>query len=189
MAGLEPARALYGPTDFKSDRFARYLHLLDTNLTRNPICVLSIASPFAFMRKTATKLSKVKINGRPFWCVTWPKIGKGRNRQFFKDKIEAATFLEQKLIEQENYGITGVSFNERHRAEYLECAEALQPFGVTIREAVKFYIPHLQALQHSCTVAQLVDEVLKVKEADGASRRYLSDLRSRLKLFSEVFDG
>jgi len=141
------------------------------------------------MRKTATKISKVKINGQPFWCLTWPKIGKGRNRQFFKDKTEAATVLQQKFIEQENYGIAGVSFNERHRAEYLECAELLQPFGATIREAVKFYIPHLQAMKCSCTAAQLVDELLKVKEADGASRRYLSDLRSRLNQFSEIFDG
>ena len=97
--------------------------------------------------------------------------------------------MQQKLIEQENYGIAGVSFNERHRAEYLECAEALQPFGATIREAVKFYIPHLQAMKRSCTAAQLVDELLKVKEADGASKRYLSDLRSRLNQFSEIFDG
>jgi integrase len=141
------------------------------------------------MRKTSTKLSKVKINGLPFWCVTWPKIGKGRNRQFFKDKTEAATVLQQKLIEQENYGIAGVAFNERHRAEYLECAELLQPFGATIRDAVKFYIPHLTAMQRSCTAAQLVEELLKVKEADGVSRRYLSDLRSRLNQFSEIFDG
>jgi integrase len=141
------------------------------------------------MRKTATKLSKVKINGHPFWCVTWPKIGKGRNRQFFKDKTEAATVLQQKLIEQENYGIAGVSFNERHRAEYLECAEVLQPFGASIRDAVNFYVPHLKAMKRSCTAAQLVDELLKVKEADGASKRYLSDLRSRLNQFSEIFDG
>jgi hypothetical protein len=141
------------------------------------------------MRKTATKLSKVKINGKPFYCVTWPKIGKGRNRQFFKDKAEAATLLQQKLIEQENYGIAGVSFNERHRAEYLECAEVLQPFGATIRDAVKFYIPHLQAMKRSCTAAQLVEELLKVKESDGASERYMGDLRSRLNQFSEIFDG
>jgi integrase len=139
------------------------------------------------MRKTATKLNKVKINGRPFWCVTWPKIGKGRNRQFFKDKIEARTVLQQKLIEQENYGIAGVSFNERHRTEYLECAEVLQPLGATIRDAVNFYIPHLNAMKRSCTAAQLVDELLKVKESDGASKRYLSDLRSRLNQFSEIF--
>jgi integrase len=141
------------------------------------------------MRKTSTKLSKVKINGRPFWCVTWPKIGKGRNRQFFKDKAAAQTVLQQKLVEQENYGIAGVSFSERYRAEYLECAEALQPFGATIRDAVNFFLPHLKAMKRSCTAAQLVDELLKVKEADGASKRYLSDLHSRLMQFAEIFDG
>src|SRR5215472_739400 len=150
------------------------------------------------MRKTATKLTEVKIRTKVkdgsrkkqiFYCVTWPKIGKGRNRQFFKDKDEAETFLKQKLIEQENYGIAGVSFPERHRAEYLECAEALQPFGATIRDAVNFFVPHLQAMKRSCTASQLVDEFLKVKEADGASERYLGDLRSRLNHFSEIFDG
>src|SRR5262249_9656245 len=141
------------------------------------------------MRKTATKLSKVRVNGRTFYCVTWPKIGKGRNRQFFKDKTEAETVLAQKLVEQENYGTAGLSFNERQRAEFLECAEKLQPFGVTIRDAVNFYLPHLQAANRTCTTAELVDELLKVKEADGASERYLSDLKSRLTQFSDTFDG
>jgi integrase len=121
--------------------------------------------------------------------VTWPKVGKGRNRQFFKNKDEAETVLGQKLTEQENYGIAGVSFNERHRAEYLECSEVLQPFGASIREAVNFFLPHLKAMKRSCTAAQLVDELLKVKEADGASKRYLSDLHSRLMQFAEIFDG
>src|SRR5215469_10568716 len=141
------------------------------------------------MRKTATKLSKVKINSRRFYCVTWPKIGKGRNRQFFKDKAEAETVLQQKQIEQENQGRTGLSFNDRQRSEYLECAEKLQPFGKTIRDAVDFYLPHLFATNRTCTAAELVDELLKVKEADGASERYLSDLRSRLTQFSDSFDG
>jgi integrase len=142
------------------------------------------------MRKTAIKLSKVKVgNGQRLWCVTWPKIGKGRNRQFFKDKTEAETVLQQKLIEQENYGTNGLAFNERQRAEYLECAEKLQPFGVTIRDAVNFYLPHLQAANRTCTVAELVDELLKVKEVDGASERYLGDLRSRLTQFSDAFNG
>jgi integrase len=150
------------------------------------------------MRKTATKLTEVKIGTKGkggsrkkqrFWCVSWPKIGKGRNRQFFKEKKEAETVLQQKIIEQENFGIVGLSFNERQRAEYSECTEALRPFGETIRDAVNFYIPHLKAVKHSCTAAQLVDELLKVKEADGASKRYLSDLRSRLTQFSETFDG
>jgi len=141
------------------------------------------------MRKTTTRLSKVKVNGRAYWCVTWPKIGKGRNRQFFKDKTEAETVLQQKLIQQENYGTAGLSFNDRQRAEYLECTEKLEPFGATIRDAVNFYLPHLSALKRTKTAAELVDELLKVKEADGASERYLSDLRSRLTQFSDSFDG
>lgn len=142
------------------------------------------------MRKTAIKLSKVKVgNGLRLWCVTWPKVGKGRNRQFFKDKTEAETVLHEKLVEQENQGRSGLSFNERQRVEYLECAEKLQPFGVSIRDAVNFYLPHLQAVNRTCTAAELVDELLKIKEADGASERYLSDLRSRLTQFSDTFDG
>src|SRR5262249_7956969 len=35
----------------------------------------------------------------------------------------------------------------------------------------------------------LVNELLEVKQADGASRRYLEDLRSRLGQFAAVFNG
>lgn len=86
--------------------------------------------------------------------------------------------MESKKIEQENYGTAGTSFNERQRAEYLECAEKLKPFNATIRDAVNFYLPHLHATKSTCTAAALVDELSEVKEADGASGRYLSDLRS-----------
>jgi integrase len=141
------------------------------------------------MRKTATKLTKVKVNGRRLWCVTWPRIGKGRHRQFFKDRTEAQTVLEQKLIDRENYGTAGLSFNDRQRAEYLECAEKLEPFGVTIRDATEFYLPHLRATNRTKTAAELVDELLKAKEADGASVRYLEDLQSRLGAFADTFDG
>ena len=138
------------------------------------------------MRKTATKLSKVKVNGRTFHCVTWPKIGNGATVGSSKTDAEAETFLQAKQIEQENYGTAGTSFNERQRAEYLECAEKLKPFNATIRDAVNFYLPHLHATKRTCTAAELVDELLKIKEADGASERYLSDLRSRLTQFAAV---
>jgi integrase len=142
------------------------------------------------MRKTAITLKKVKVgSGRRLWCVTWPKIGKGRNRQFFADKAEAQTVFDQKNIEQENYGTAGLTFDDKKRGEYLDCAEKLQPFGKTIRDAVEFYLPHLRATNRTCTAAELVDELVKIKEADGASKRYLSDLRSRLTQFSDTFDG
>jgi integrase len=143
------------------------------------------------MRKTAVRLTKVKVDGtgRKLWCVTWPKIGKGRNRQFFKEKSDAETLRDQKLIEQENHGRAGMAFNERQRAEYLECAEKLQPFGKTIRDAIDFYLPHLHATNRTCNAVELVTELLGKKKADGASERYLGDLRSRLGQFAAVFNG
>ena len=141
------------------------------------------------MRKTRTKLTEVKIGDESFQCVTWPKLGKGRNRRFFKSKAEAKTFLQQKLVEQQNYGAAGMAFTERQRAEYLECADKLAPFGVGLRDAVNFYLPYLQAKNRTCTARELVTELLNTKEADGASARYLSDLRSRLTQFANSFDG
>lgn len=135
------------------------------------------------------KLNKVKVNGRRLYCVTWPKIGTGRNRKHFNDKPEAETFLELKKIEQTNYGTAGMAFTNHQRSEYLECAEKLRPYGMTLRDAVSFYLPHLQATNRSCTAAELVTELLSVKEADGASQRYLSDLRSRLGQFAAHFNG
>jgi integrase len=141
------------------------------------------------MRKTATKLTAVRINGRRLYCVQWPKIGKGRNRQHFSNKAGAQTFLDQKLIERQNYGTAGMAFTEKQRAEYLECVEPLLPFNKTLRDAINFYLPHLHATNRSCTAAQLVDELIKVKKADGASVRYVSDLRSRLGQFAAHFNG
>jgi hypothetical protein len=55
-------------------------------------------SPLGRMKKTKTKLSPVNIKGQTFYCVTWPKPGKGRNRQFFKNKSKAEEVLSQKLV-------------------------------------------------------------------------------------------
>ena len=126
------------------------------------------------MSRTATNLTEETRRGKPIYCVQWPKHPKGRNRQYFRDKIEAETFLKQKLAEQKNYGDEGGAFTLRQRVEYLECAEKLAPFNASLRDAVSFYLPHLQATNRSCAVKQLVDEILNGKKADGASHRTVS---------------
>jgi integrase len=82
-----------------------------------------------------------------------------------------------------------LAFDEKQRAEYLECRDQLRPFNVTLRDAVKFYLPHLQATNRTCTAAQLAEEIVKAKKSDGASQRYVGDLQSRLKQFATSFDG
>lgn len=97
------------------------------------------------MRRTQLKLTETKIDGSPYWCVTWPKAGKGRNRGHFKNKAEAKTFFDQKKIELENYGRAGMALTDRERNLFHECREALEPLGKTLRDAVDFYVGHLKA--------------------------------------------
>jgi integrase len=135
------------------------------------------------MRKTKLALTKTKVNGRRYYCVTLPKLGGGRNRRFFKDKIEAQTFMRLAEVQQENYGTAALSISDALRVEAIECSELLQPYGKTPRDAAKFYAAHLKAVTGSRKVKEVVADLLAARTADGMSPRYLGDLRVRLGRF------
>jgi integrase len=135
------------------------------------------------MRSTRLALTKTKVNGRRYYCVTTPKLGGGRNRRFFKEKAEAETFMQVAKVQQENYGTAALSIPDALRVEAIECAELLQPFGVTLRDAANFYAAHLKAITGSRKVMEVVADLLAARTADGMSARYLGDLRVRLGRF------
>jgi hypothetical protein len=119
--------------------------------------------------------------------VTLPKLGGGRNRRFFKDKAEAQTFMRLAEVQQENYGTAALSISDALRVEAIECAELLQPFGGTLRDAARFYAAHLKATMGSRKVQEVVADLLAARSADGLSPRYLKDLRWRLGRFTLCF--
>ena len=139
------------------------------------------------MRTTRLALTKTKVNGRRYYCVTTPKLGGGRNRRFFKEKAEAETFMQFAKVQQENYGTAALSIPDALRVEAIECCELLQPFGVTLRDAAKFYAAHLKAITGSRKVSEVVADLLAARTADGMSPRYLGDLRVRLGRFALSF--
>jgi integrase len=139
------------------------------------------------MRKTRLALTKTKVNGRRYYCVTLPKLGGGRNRRFFKDKAEAQTFMQLAEVQQENYGTAALSISDALRVEAIECRELLQPLGATLRDAAKFYAAHLKAITGSRKVGEVVADLLAARAADGMSPRYLGDLRVRLGRFALSF--
>jgi integrase len=113
------------------------------------------------------------------------KEGEKRVRAFFETKKEADTFAHQKNVELLNGGQEAAQFPSALRIMASDAAKRLQPFGKTIRDAVEFYLPHLQA--RKCMFRELVGQLLSAKESDGASAPYLIDLRCRLGQFSESF--
>ncbi|HEY2568268.1 MAG TPA: hypothetical protein VGI25_03005, partial [Candidatus Udaeobacter sp.] len=141
------------------------------------------------MRRTNLKLSKVKIKGSTFHCVTWPRVGKGRNRQFFKDKVEAQGLHDRLKTELLDFGRNGLQLTDRERVLFREVTEMLKPYGESLREAVEARVEHLKATQKSCTAAQLVSELLAAKRSDGVSEVHLKGVRCRLNAFAKRFNG
>ena len=137
--------------------------------------------------------------------LTWFVAGK-RHRRNFADEQEArreAALTAAKLSIGEAQVLTLTSSD---RASYLEAARLLAPLKVPLHDAirdyvaarnqlkdeallpaVRFYLNHAHRKLPQKPVAEVVMEFLKNREADGASKRYLQDIRSRLGRFAKAF--
>ena len=111
-----------------------------------------------------------------------------RLRRTFADHAEAETFADLKRIERRNRGAAGVSMPEKLRADALEAARLLEPVSAT---SFWMWFASMSGTSswwiESETVSNAVEALLAAKKIDGASKRYLKDLRSRLRRFAETF--
>jgi integrase len=141
------------------------------------------------MKKNWPPIRPVRYpNGSTVYVVDARVKGAGK-RHFFEIKKDAETKARQLRTERLNQGTAVINFPERLRVEALECADRLKPFGKTLRDAVGFYLPHLEATNKTCTINELKEQLLASKKQDGKSHRYLGDLRSRIGQFARYFDG
>lgn len=76
---------------------------------------------------------------------------------------------------------------EQLRVDAVACAERLKPYGKTLADATEHYLAYLAAISRSCTVSDLITHFNASKEQDGASERYLKDLKNRLDTFALDF--
>jgi integrase len=142
------------------------------------------------MRQRKIRVRKYTDSNRPHlkFVVNYREAGK-RKRTFFETKQQADSFAAFKNAELKRNGVEGAEFPTSLRVMAQHAAEALKPFGRTIADSVKHYVAHLKATEQSCSAEKLVAELLKAKQADGVSKSHLKDIRSRLGLFAEKFDG
>jgi integrase len=142
------------------------------------------------MRRRKIKVRRYSDSNRPNlkFVVGYREAGK-RKRSFFETKEQAKSFAAFKNAELKRNGVEGAEFPTAIRVMAQNAVEQLKPFGKSIADAVQYYVTHLEASVNSRTAAQLVKELIAAKEKDGASQRHLSDLRSRLNIFAEKFDG
>ena len=143
------------------------------------------------------KITVRKYTGHPKYrfVVNFREAGK-RKRSFFETRAQANSFAAFNNAELKRNGVEGAEFPTSLRIMAQECASRLSEYkkagsdsSLTIKDATDYLIAHLKASEKSCTAVKLVDELVRAKKADGASRRHLSDLHSRLNIFANKFDG
>jgi integrase len=122
------------------------------------------------------------------FVVNYREAGK-RKRSFFETREQANAFAAFKNAQLRKFGVEGAEFSSRLREMAQECAERLSAHGKTLKDATDFLVAHLKASERSITAAALVGQLIDAKKADGASKRYVEDLRSRLPRFAKKFDG
>jgi integrase len=142
------------------------------------------------MRRRKIRVRNYHDDQRPHlkFVVNYREAGK-RKRKFFETKDAASSFATFKNDERQRNGIEHSEFPTAIRVMAQDAVERLKPFGKTITDAVQHYVAHLKASERSCTAEQLVRELLKAKESDGVSESHLRDIRCRLNVFAEKFDG
>jgi len=140
--------------------------------------------------KTPFRLRPYRDGNRPAlrFVVNFAENGK-RSRKFFETKREAESFVQARNIEFQNQGREGVEFPSWLRIMAGKCNARLEPFGKTLEDATDHFVRWLEASAKSCSVADLVVELLRAKLADGASKDHLADLRIRLNRFAQAFGG
>jgi integrase len=135
------------------------------------------------------------VKGKLYWQVNLPieyKVVDGKRvkiqkRRTLKDKQEALTIAEQARIQAENDGRKSFSIPDHVRREALAGARLLEPFGVSVLDACRFFAKHLERERSSEKVSVAVQAFLEAREKDELSQRYRTELKIRLRKFSESF--
>jgi integrase len=126
--------------------------------------------------------------GRCYWRLRTPDPGgTGFVERQFSSEAEALGAFELAYIGHMNHGVKAGTLGIKERGDATAALDILEPFGVSLVEAAKFYSLHHLNIRESKPIAEAVAELLAAKQQDRLSHLYVKDLRNRLARFSASF--
>ena len=131
------------------------------------------------MKQPLIRIEPYRHSATSRYVVEGLRINGKRVRKFFKTKKAATTWIDQTKTKIANEGLSALTLSDNLRIMAVQCADQLKPYDKTLTDATAFYIDFLARTERSCTFAELVASFTAAKTKDGASDRYLSDLRTR----------
>lgn len=121
-------------------------------------------------------------------CGMMPVEGRLRRvRFFYKTMEEAQTKAALMRVARQNEGDEAFALQARTRVDAQRALKLLEPHGLTLTQAAQFYVDNIDVIQNAKTYSETLAELLRAKEQDGKSERYLRDMRNRLEAAGEVF--
>lgn len=139
------------------------------------------------MRTSTPRVAKYHGSETSKYVVEGLRIGGKRTRKFFRKKRAAEAWLRKTVARVRKEGEGAIHMPEQLRVDAVACAERLKPYGKTIADATEHFLAYLATISRSCSVSELIIEFNATKKQDGASDRYLQDLRNRLDTFAADF--
>jgi integrase len=131
------------------------------------------------MKKSLARVKKWDSQPRFKFVVTYRQGGK-RMVRYFTDEKSAKLFAGEKTVELLNEGRRNGEITSEERRAMMVAREK----GISLKDAVEYYLAHQEALNHSATIETAVEEFLSIREAEDKSRAHLADLRQRLNRFA-----
>lgn len=114
--------------------------------------------------------------------------GKRLRERYLRTQAEAEALAQTWSIEAGNTGAdAAASLTNTEKRFLVEARESLAPFGKTLRDALAFYLAHLQTQHSSKSVKDSMDALLLHRQKKGKSARYQKDLEHRLTRFGKEF--
>jgi hypothetical protein len=139
------------------------------------------------MKRATPRVVRYRGSETSPFVVEGLRVAGKRVRKFFPTRRKAAAWLRKTLARIRKEGEGAVHMPEGLRVEATKCAVLLAPYGKTLTDATNHFLAYLEAVQRTCTVAELIPLLLAAKTQDGAAPAYLSDLKQRLNRFADDF--
>jgi integrase len=95
--------------------------------------------------------------------------------------------MDLKRVEITNHGLASATLSTQQRGDFLWCEAQLQPYGLSVRQAVESLLPQLKAREHGLSVTDAVARLLASKRAAGVSVRHLYTIENRLNRFAAAY--
>lgn len=117
------------------------------------------------------------------WKISGLYIDGQRTRKFFQTKKEAEAWLHQKLAQKDREGWEGLKISDDLRIMASNCSKDLEPYGMSLRDAVNDFIQRQKAIHKSIDLEPLFTEFISSKQKDGLRPKSIADLRNRVARF------